>query len=171
MPAPDSPADANETPGDPEDELWAGFMSAIIAILNGDGDAASKAKTIGKYLKAHEKLTQEPEPAAAETPAEDATDAPADDSAKESRETHELKAKIACLEAGVKNPSAALLKALTFMDTEADRKALIEQTRAAPAQQRGRPTSYAPRPRQTTGAGLTEGKVPTGDAFRRSIKE
>lgn len=150
---------------DPDDLLWAGFTAAIIAIINGDGSAADKAKQVGKYLKAHEKLTAAPEPKA--------DDAGGDDDAepKESKETHELKARIACLEAGMKNPSPALLEALTHASTDANRKALIEEFKKVqtPAPTR-RPTSSAPG-RPTNGPPANGGKVPTGDAFRRSIRD
>lgn len=166
-PAMDAPVDTpapEEPPSDPEDELWNGFMSAIIAIINGDGSAADKAKQVAKYLKAHEKLTQAPEPTEADA------EPPADDSGgtKESRETHELKARIACLEHGIKSPTPALLKALTLLDSDIDRKALIEQTRQANTAPARKPTSGGPprQPSRTTGQ-----TIPTGDAFRRSIKD
>lgn len=168
----DAPVSADDSSGDPEDELWAGFLSAIMAIINSDSSAADKAKQIGKYLKAHEKLTSEKEPAA-----DDSGDDSAKESkeAKESRETHELKAKVACLEAGIKSPTPALLKALALMDNDADRKALIEQTKTAAdtTQQRksGPRSGFASRSGAPRAPALTEGKVPTGDAFRRSIRD
>ncbi len=168
MDAPVAPPDGDaSTDANPEDELWQGFMSAIMAIINGDDSASDKAKQIGKYLKAHEKLTSAKEPSASD---DDADSGPKE--SRESRETHELKAKLACLEKGVKNPPATLLKALTLLDTDADRKALIEQAylvEQAAVTTRRRPTSGVPVTR--TPLPRSEGKIPTGDSFRRSIKD
>jgi hypothetical protein len=56
MDAPAEAADGGDDT-DPDEALWSGFKAAIIAIIDGEGSAQDKAKKIGQYLKAHEKLS------------------------------------------------------------------------------------------------------------------
>lgn len=142
----DAPADAPTEGDDPDTALWGGFTAAINAILDqyksGSCDAVEAAKSIAKYVKAHAKLTGTTEPAAEESDDTGDEDMPADKTSdddkkadddkptSESREVRELRAKVACMEAGVK-PSPAMLKALVLLESEADRKALIDETKAA----------------------------------------
>jgi hypothetical protein len=176
MPGMDAPVDAPpeaEGGSDPESELWAGFLSAITAILNGDGDATTKAKQIGKYLKAHEKLTSSSEPAAEpEAPAATEEDETPDDkekkddeTVKESREVRKLRAENACLKAGVE-ATPALVKALGLLESDAERAALLTGYKPAATT---KPKSGVPAPKG--GKSLTESKVPAGAAFLSSIRE
>ncbi len=66
----DAPMEADEGSGEGADEsdaLWTGFQAAIQTVLDkykaGDIDAAAAGKQIQKWVKGHQKLTQEPEPA------------------------------------------------------------------------------------------------------------
>jgi hypothetical protein len=164
--APD--ANGNGEAGDPEDELWSGFQSAIVAIINGDGTAEEKGRQVAKYLKAHEKLTQD-KPAEDKPPEDKPADKPADDSAKESVEVRTLRAENACLKEGVK-PSPTLLKALVALDTDADRKALLEEAKAAgqPTPAPKKPTSGVPA--RTQPKPLTEA-VKSREEFVGSIRD
>lgn len=63
----DDPGMSAEVPaeaggGDPDSALLDGFRQAVMAIFDGEGSAAEKAKKIANYLKTHEKLTGSAEP-------------------------------------------------------------------------------------------------------------
>lgn len=137
----------------PDDALKAGFEAAMLAIIRGDGTAQEKAKKIGEYLKTHEKLTQPAEPAApTESDDEDGDegkdvkeqvgDGSSKNQAGQRRAMHakdpddhvthtkaeslqaENDALRLCLLEGVK-PTPAQLKALTLLESEAERKELV----------------------------------------------
>lgn len=61
-PVMDAPMDAPAEDASPEDALWQGVKSALMAILDSDMSADEKAAKVKEFLKAHEKLTAEPEP-------------------------------------------------------------------------------------------------------------
>lgn len=145
----DAPADApvaSDAPSaddDPEAQLWAGFMAAIMSIINGDGSASDKAKQIAKYLKAHEKLTD------GGGSSSDSSDEDEDTSAKESKESLErevrtLRATTALQAVGVKDPPAHIVKALAMLESESERKAFIADF--AGKTSTSKPRSYAPPP-------------------------
>jgi hypothetical protein len=170
----EAPADA-----DPDEALWGGFTAAISALLDqykaGDLDAAAATKAIGKYVKAHAKLTGSAEPAAEE---DDEGDKPMDDKDKKkadetAQENRVLKAKNACLEAGVK-PSATLLKALTLLESDEERAALIEEAKGHAAAKK--PTSGAPAPKAPKlgpdGKPVLEAAAPkSAEDFAKSIRD
>ena len=73
----DAPPD--DATADPDEMLWSGFTAAIGAILDkykaGELDAGTAAKAVGKYVKAHEKLSGGAEP---DEPKEDEPEVPDD---------------------------------------------------------------------------------------------
>jgi hypothetical protein len=120
------PADA-----DPDAALWGGFTAAIGAILDqyksGAIDAAEAGKQVGRYVKAHARLmksTSGEEKPAEEKPAESALKAENDRLARENA--------VLRLAGGVKL-SEAQRKALGRLDTDDERKALLESFKAQPA--------------------------------------
>lgn len=137
----DAPMAAEAEPAadaSPDDALAAGFRSAVLAILDGEGTAADKAAKIKHYLVTHEKLTQADEPGdVEESEDDDAAEKKGDDKKPEDK-TESLAAENAslrlCLMEGVK-PTAAQIKALSLLESEAERKELIAGFRpvAAPA--------------------------------------
>lgn len=127
MPA-DMPMDEPSDGGDAEDALWSGFQGAMTTILEsykeGKTDAAAAAKEIGKYLKAHAKLTTGKDDAA--TPAEP----DADDKSKESKKPSLGAILSECEKANLKTPSGKLLAALCEITDPATRLGLIEEARS-----------------------------------------
>jgi len=134
----------------PEDALAGGFEAAMLAIIRGDGTAKDKAKKVAAYLSAHEKLTQADEPVEESEgdddkpkPKDDAADKPKDKDKAESLKAENDALRL-CLLEGVK-PTAAQLKALTLLESEADRKELLAgfakpaAAAAAPAKPRSVP--------------------------------
>jgi hypothetical protein len=168
----DAPADA-DAGGDPEDQLWQGFLAACTSILSGEGTAKEKGKKITEYLAAHEKLTGSSEPKAEpEAPAATEEDETPDDkekkddeTVKESKEVRKLRAENACLKAGVE-ATPALVKALGLLESDAERTALLTGYKPAATI---KPKSGVPAPKG--GKSLTESKVPAGAAFLSSIRE
>jgi hypothetical protein len=177
MPMGDTPVETDAT-AEPEDELWSGFKAAIMAIIDGDGDATAKAKQIAKYLKAHEKLSSdsEPEPEEPVEEEDDSDDEKPKGETKEAREVKTLRAKVACLEAGVE-ATPELTKALGLMESDTERKALLSRFGKSSGPVRTGPKSGAPgaakKPSASGGAGaggaVTEAKIPKGADFRKSI--
>lgn len=182
-----------ETPpeAEPDDALWGGFTAAIDSLLakyiGGEMDAAAVSKAITKYVKAHAKLTGTAEPD--DAPVEEEDDTMSDDdkkkkadddkkaAAKESLESklQKLEAKDACrtlCEAADFKPSPTQLKALMLLESEADRKALIEESKGTatpkPAPGTGKPKSGAPTPKVP----VTESAAPKNkDEFLTSIRD
>lgn len=134
------------TESDPDEALWQGFRTAMLAVLDGEGDAAGKMSKIGAMLKSHEKLK-----GGDEIEEEDVTgtsksggldgdekekvatkegcDDNADEKDKLKEEVRVLKAERAAYQlCEVKKitPSKPLIKALVALDNDTDRKALLE---------------------------------------------
>lgn len=139
---------------DPLDQVWLAVRARGIAIFESNEPIARKVEQLGACLYGYDKLTAEAEPTTGET---------TPGHLRESKEIQELKAKNACYEAGILKPSAMLVKALSLMDNDAERKALIEQTKAATDTRR--PVSSAPR--RPNHQPSTAETVPTGEAARR----
>lgn len=126
---------------EPDDALWSGFESAIMAVLGKyeaeELDAAGALAKIKELLTTHEKLDAEDEP---DEPS-DGTDA--DEDMTESEKSDADKAELAKLrrEKQVRElcesldyqPSKPQLAALVALEAKADRTALIEELKAVPA--------------------------------------
>lgn len=144
----------------PDDALKAGFEAAMLAIIRGDGTAQDKAKKIGEYLKTHEKLTAPAEPEEPKAESDDG-DKPADkpkgdDKPKDKEESlkAENDALRLCLLEGVQ-PTPAQLKALTLLESEAERKELVagfpKAAAATTPAAAGRPKSGIPAAKPAAG--------------------
>ena len=155
-----------EEPGDgaeAEDALWSGFQGAITAILDkyksGEGDAASAVKEIGKYIKAHAKLTtgkDEPEEPKEDSPAEPP---------KESKKPNPWDILRECTSENY-TATPTELELLSLIPTAEKRKAYIAEQRAKSAKPE-KPRSGGG-PKSTP---LAESKVPTdGPGFLASIR-
>ena len=166
--APAEPAAAN-----PEEALWQGFRTALMAVIDDSTtDAAGKLAKIGDMLRADEKLKGSGEDAI-EAKDDEVKDKDADKDLEEScddgkdakdkgkmkeqrdmqRKLRQLEARDAvrdlCEAAGVV-PTKPLLKALVALDDAADRQALLDEH-----QQHQRGT--LPRTQKPGGQALTEG--------------
>lgn len=164
--APAAPVDAQM--GDPGEMIWSGFKSAIMAVLDGEGTSDEKLTKIQKYLKAHHKLSKDSDMSAdgsddmpADDTSDDMGDMPSDEEsddyeegepvAKESVELAQLRSKVAVMELceslDYKAP-APVMKALLLLESEQDRRELIEASKptAKPATTSNtKPRSTAPR--------------------------
>lgn len=147
-----------ETPdtASPEDALKDGFRSAINAILDDDSmDAAAKVAKIKTLLTTHEKLTSESEPMDDTT----ADDKPDDKDKATTEAIAAMKRKIKDFESkeAIRNlceaenfkPSATQMKALLLLESEADRKALIAESKAIASTHSEKPRSSGPLPKKT----------------------
>lgn len=172
----DTPADVpSEETASPEDQIASGFKAAIMAIIDGEGDAKTKAKKIKQYLQAHEDLTSDKEPK--DDPASDDSDTSSDSNTDDSKKTSEslkreiatLKSKEACrelCESEDVKPSAVLLKSLMLLESVEDRKALLAESKATRPVVK-KPTSSSPAPKA-----VTEGKEPKNkNEFVNSIRD
>ena len=122
---------------DPGAAVSDGFRSAILAVLDGEGDKKSKLAKIKALLDAEEKAIaamSKGEASSEEPPADSVAGAPAAESkqptaaevlAENKRLKAELSAQRLLTEAGVTNATAVQVKALTVLESEDDRKALI----------------------------------------------
>lgn len=127
-------------PTEPDDALWSGFQAAINAVLakyeSGETDAAGALGKIKELLNTHEKLDAKDEPEAPDD-AEDDSDPDKTESEKPDKDAAELnklrreKAVRDLCESLEYTPTKPILGALVAIDTLADRKALIEEQKAA----------------------------------------
>lgn len=163
----------------PDDQLAAGFRAAILAIIDGDGTAAEKAKKIGEYLKTHERLTQEPEPEDVEESEDDATKKKGDEKSADKTESLAELAELATLRAekAARNlcesmqfePTAIQVDALAAIP-EAKRKAIVESFKAARPAAGGKPRSVpAGGPSKTGGKDRLEDQKPDPAASRAAL--
>jgi hypothetical protein len=163
----DTPVDSGDgTSSDPDQATDDAFKQAataqIEAYFSGTLTAAEMFSKLKALFKAHGKLSGD---------AGDTGDTADDSSAPPSKESQEelrsLRAKVTCLEAGVK-PTDLLLKTLGLLESEADRKALLAELKPAtetPAQ--SKPKSGAPMPRKPA---VTETEAPKdGKEFAKRI--
>lgn len=130
----DMPMDDPAEGGAAEDALWSGFQGAISTFLEdykaGKIDAPSAVKEIGKYIKAHAKLTTGKGDEKSDAPA---ADAPPDSSKEGKNKVAVLPAPWDVLTECQKvqyAPGASELKALALMSDPADRAAFITEQKA-----------------------------------------
>lgn len=151
---------------DPDDALKNGFRAAILAILDGDGTAGEKAAKIKTYLVTHEKLTSDAEPEDVEEAEED-DDKPTDKDKADKDTMESLRAENASLKAAEKVrelcesqeflPTRVQVKALSRLESDAERKELIATFKAAAKTPAKTPRSVAPGSTAATRS-LTESK-------------
>jgi hypothetical protein len=124
MMPPDAPMDAPAGESDPDEAMKAGFKAAIDAVwqqyCDGTLDAAAAGKKVTEFLKTHAKLGDK-----AEEPAEEPD---ADDKATES--SRMWSAIALCNEAKI-SPTPVLMKALVAFESDDDRRAMVNQHKAA----------------------------------------
>lgn len=172
MPGDVMDAPVEEPSTDPDQALKDGFRAAILAVLDDDSmDVNAKKKKIGELLATEEKLTGDEEPpAATEEDEGDEGDGEPDESAKESKEVRKLRAENACLKAGVE-AKPALVKALALLESEDDRRALIEATKAGATKTGGGGKAKSSGPgRSIQESNQGSSKVPEGSKFSASIR-
>lgn len=133
---------AVEADVEPDDALWSGFESAIMAVLgkyeSEELDAAGALAKIKELLTTHEKLDADDEP---DEPSDgtDAADEDKTESVKPDADAIELaklrreKAVRELCESLEYQPTKPQLTALVALESKADRTALIEELKAAPA--------------------------------------
>jgi hypothetical protein len=160
---------------EPDDALWSGFEAAIMACLDkyeaGEYDSTACVAKIKDLLKTHEKLDSDADPEAPEAETDDDTETETDktESVKPDAEKAELarfrrekQVRDLC-ESCEFTPTKPVFAALVALETAADRKALIEESKAAATKPGVRP------PR--SGRSLTESQKPDPKADAAAVAD